>query len=500
MQGQTVKRVVVAGGGTAGWSVAAALARQLGPLLDITLVESDEIGTVGVGEATIPTFRSFHALLGIDEREFMRATQASFKLGISFENWDRLGDRYIHPFGDVGKSTWMADFHHMWLLAKARGFGGELGDYCFEHQAAAAGRFAVAEKSRINYAYHLDAGLYARFLREKFEPVGVRRIEGRIARVEQDGESGHVTALVMEDGSRVNGDLFVDCTGFRGLLIEQTLGAGYENWRHWLQTDSALAVQTGSAGDIPPYTRAIARSAGWQWRIPLQSRVGNGLVFCSAHQDESAAREELMGNLEGEPLTEPRLIRYVTGRRRKVWKKNVVAIGLSSGFLEPLESTSIHLIQIGAMRLIQLFPFGGDFETLAARYNAQLRYEIERIRDFIILHYTLTRRDDTPFWRGCRDMDIPESLAERIALFRDSGIVYQAPDELFRTASWLFVMVGQGVEPRGYHHMGALLGDERVQRALDSLSGNIARAVAGMPRHREFLESYCPPARAPDAR
>ena len=298
MQDQSVKRVVIAGGGTAGWTVASALAQQLGPLLDITLVESDQIGTVGVGEATIPTFRSFHALLGIDEREFMRATEASFKLGISFENWGELGDSYIHPFGDVGKSSWMADFHHMWLMAKARGFAGDLGDYCFEHQAATAGKFAVSESSKINYAYHLDAGLYAGFLRRKFEPKGVKRIEGMIASVEQDGESGYVTALVLENGDRVCGDLFVDCTGFRGLLIEQTLKAGYEDWRHWLQTDRALAVQTKSTGSVPPYTRSIARSAGWQWRIPLQHRVGNGLVFCSAHQSEAEAHDELMANPE----------------------------------------------------------------------------------------------------------------------------------------------------------------------------------------------------------
>ncbi|MEJ2299522.1 MAG: tryptophan 7-halogenase [Woeseiaceae bacterium] len=495
MQNPTVKRVVIAGGGTAGWTVASLLAQQLGPLLDITLVESDEIGTVGVGEATIPTFRSFHALLGVDERAFMRATQASFKLGISFENWGQLGDRYIHPFGDVGKSTWMADFHHMWLMGKERGFAGELGEYCFEHQAAAAGKFAVSDSSKINYAYHLDAGLYAGFLRGLFEPKGVKRIEGRIAHVDQDGESGYVTALVLENGERVAGDLFVDCTGFRGLLIEQTLNAGYEDWRHWLQTDSALAVQTESTGTIPPYTRAIARSAGWQWRIPLQSRVGNGLVFCSAHQEEDAAREELLGNLEGEPLTEPRLIRYVTGRRREAWKKNVVAIGLSGGFLEPLESTSIHLIQIGATRLVQLFPFGGNFEALAARYNERTRYDFEHVRDFIILHYTLTRRDDTSFWRSCRDMDIPDSLAERIELFRDSGSIYPAAEELFKVASWLFVMVGQGVMPKHHHYMGALLGDQRLQRALDALRSNIGQAVTAMPMHEDFLRRYCPPAK-----
>lgn len=491
MQSQSIKRVVIAGGGTAGWTAAAALAQQLGPLLDITLVESDEIGTVGVGEATIPTIRTFHALLGIDEREFMRATQASFKLGIAFENWARPGDRYIHAFGDIGKSTWMGDFHNMWLMAKAGGFGGELGDYCFELQAAEAGKFALSETSQINYAYHFDAGLYAAFLRQKFEPRGVKRIEGKIVRVEQDGQSGRVTALVMESGAQVEGDLFIDCTGFRGLLIEQTLEAGYEDWRHWLPTDSALAVQTGSTDRIPPYTRAIARSAGWQWRIPLQSRVGNGLVYCSAHQSEEEARAELLANLDRPPLTEPRLIRYVTGRRRKVWDKNVVALGLASGFLEPLESTSIHLIQIGVMRLIQLFPFGGNFEALAPRYNAQLSNEFERIRDFIVLHYKLTEREDTPFWHACRDMEIPGTLADRIALFRDGGYAYQAPDDLFRVASWLFVMIGQGMTPRNYHHMGALLGEQRLRRALESLKTSISRAVAKMPRHKDFLERYC---------
>ena len=496
MKKQTVKRVVIAGGGTAGWTVAAALAQQLGPLLEITLVESEEIGTVGVGEATIPTFRSFHALLGVDEREFMQATNATFKLGISFENWGQLGDRYIHPFGDIGKSTWMADFHHMWLMGRARGFAGEAGDYCFEHQAAASGRFATGKNAKINYAYHLDAGLYAAFLRRRYEPKGVRRIEGRIQRVEQDGESGFVTALVMEDGARVEGDLFVDCTGFRGLLIEQTLGAGYEDWRNWLQTDSALAVQTESTGDIPPYTRAIARSAGWQWRIPLQNRVGNGLVFCSAQQQEESAREELQANLEGETLTEPRLIRYVTGRRKRAWVKNVVAVGLSSGFLEPLESTSIHLIQIGATRLIQLFPFEGNFEALSARYNDRSRYDFEHVRDFIILHYKLTRRDDTPFWRSCRDLDIPDSLAERIELFRDSGNIHPAAEELFKVASWLFVMVGQGLVPEHHHYMGALLGDQRLEQALGSLKGNIGQAVSNMPYHRDFLRQYCGPVTA----
>ena len=489
-----MKRVVIAGGGTAGWTAAAALAQQLGPLLEITLVESDEIGTVGVGEATIPTIRTFHALLGLDEREFMRETQATFKLGIGFDNWGRLGHRYIHAFGDIGKPTWMADFHNMWLMAKTRGFGGELGDYCYEHQAAVAGRFATSDTANINYAYHLDAGLYARFLRKKFEPKGVMRIEGKIERVEQDGESGYVTALVLENGTRIEGDLFVDCTGFRGLLIEQTLGAGFEDWRHWLPTDSALAVQTESTDQLLPYTRSIARTSGWQWRIPLQHRVGNGLVFCSRYQSEDEARSELLANLESRPLFEPRLIRYVTGRRRKAWDKNVVALGLASGFLEPLESTSIHLIQIGVMRLMQLFPFEGNFEALATRYNEQSHLEFEGIRDFLVLHYKVHERDDSAFWRDCGAMEIPETLAARIELFLESGFAFRDQHDLFVVASWLFVMVGQGLKPRHHHYMGAMLGDERLRAALESLSSKIQGAVAKLPRHEDFLKQYCPAA------
>lgn len=488
---QTVKKVVIAGGGTAGWIAAAGLASQLGPLLDITLVESDDIGTVGVGEATIPTIRSFHQLIGLDERAFMRATKASFKLGISFENWARQGDRYIHPFGEVGKATWMGEFHNMWLHAKAAGFSGELGEYCFEHQAADAEKFAITENPSINYAYHLDAGLYARFLREIFEPKGVKRVEGKIARVEQHAETGFIEALVMESGDRVEGDLFVDCTGFRGLLIEQTLKAGYEDWSHWLATDSALAVQTQSDGEVPPYTRSIARQAGWQWRIPLQHRVGNGLVYCSEYLSEDEARSEFAANLEGEPLFEPRLIRYRTGRRRKTWDKNVVSLGLSSGFLEPLESTSIHLIMIGITRLIQLFPFGGEFAVLGQRFNEISQSELEHIRDFIILHYKLTERDDAPFWRRCRDMDIPDTLARRIELFRANAYAYQAPDDLFRVASWQLVMLGQRLEPQGHHHMGALLGQERLQKALATLKASINEAVGKMPTHRDFLDRYC---------
>ena len=491
MKDAAIRKVVITGGGTAGWVTAAALAQQFGQMLELTLVESEEIGTVGVGEATFPSIQAFHRLLELDEREFMRASKASFKLGISFENWGGLGDRYMHAFGTIGRSTWMGDFQHFWLAAREDGFGGELGDYCFERKAAEQGKFAFSEKLQINYAYHFDAGLYAAFLRARSEKQGVKRIEGKIARVEQDGESGNVTALVLESGETVPGDLFVDCTGFRGLLIEQTLKAGFEDYSHWLRTDRAFAVQTLLGEHMPPYTRAIARQAGWQWRIPLQHRVGNGLVYCSDYLSEDEARATLLANLDGDPLFEPRLLKFKAGRRMKAWHKNVVSIGLSSGFIEPLESTSIHLIQIGVTRLMQLFPFSGITQALINRYNDQSRIEYERIRDFIILHYKLTERDDTAFWRDCANLSIPDTLAERIELFRESALAYQATDEMFRVESWMQVMIGQRLRPRGYHHMGRMLGPERLKRALDTLAGSIAGAVEKMPTHREFLTAYC---------
>jgi len=491
LDAQIVKRVVIAGGGTAGWIAAAALVKQLGRLLDITLIESDEIGTIGVGESTIPTVRAFHSLLGIDEREFMRATQSSFKLGIAFENWSAIGDRYFHSFGVIGKSTWMADFHHFWLQARAEGFAGSLGDYCFELQAAEANKFATGENAQISYAYHLDATAYARFLRGMSEPDGVKRVEGKITKVEQDPESGFIQALVLDSGQRIEGDLFIDCTGFRGLLIEQTLETGYDDWSQWLPTNSAYAVQTTSTGPAVPYTKAIAHEAGWRWRIPLQHRVGNGLVFCSDFMSDDDARALLLREVEGEPLFDPRLIRYKTGSRRKVWNKNCLALGLASGFVEPLESTSIHLIMIAVTRLMQSFPFNGFDEPMIERFNALSRTELEGVRDFIILHYHLTQRNDSAFWQRCHDMEIPESLAKRMALFRDNAQAYQAPDELFRIDSWVQVMLGQKLLPRGYHQVARMMPPGQLRRTLADLKGNIAGTVAKMPSHQEFLDHYC---------
>lgn len=492
MEAQKTRKVVIAGGGTSGWCAAAALAQQLGPLLDITLIESDEIGTVGVGEATFPTIRAFHRILDLEEREFLRVTRGSIKLAISFENWACRGDRYIHSFGVIGKSTWLGEFHHFWLAARAAGFGGSLGDYCFELQAAKGHRFFTSENSNINYAYHFDAALYARHLRTRSEARGVRRVEGKIAEVRQNPETGFIEALVMESGELVEGDFFVDCTGFRGLLIEQTLRAGYEDWSQWLRNDSALALQTDCPlVDIPPYTRAIAHDAGWQWKIPLQHRQGTGYVYSTAYSSDEEARKVLMANLEGDIRVELRLLKFRTGRRRSAWVRNCVAVGLAGGFVEPLESTSIHLIHSGVTRLLRLFPFSGCKESLARQYNEQSQVEYERIRDFIILHYKATERDDTPYWRDCRDMAVPDTLAHRLELFRETGHVLPDPDDVFRTDSWLQVMLGQRLEPKGYHHLPHMLSDERLRVMLETLRGNIAAAVAKMPTHTEFLEQYC---------
>jgi tryptophan 7-halogenase len=488
---QKIKKVVIAGGGTAGWITAAALSKMLGEVLDITLVESDEIGTVGVGEASIPPMRVFHKLLRIDEQEFMRETEATFKLGISFENWGKEGESYIHSFGKTGKETWLAEFHHFWLRARERGFASEFGDYCYEHKAARENKFATNPDSAINYAYHLDATRYAKFLRRLSEAVGAKRVEGKITEVIQNHSSGFIEALRLDSGEVIHGDLFIDCTGFRGLLIEQTLHTGYEDWTHWLPCDSALAVQTETAKPAVPYTRSIARKYGWQWQIPLQHRVGNGLVFCSGYMSNDDAREELLAHLDGDTLTEPRLIKYRTGRRRKVWNKNCVAIGLSSGFIEPLESTSIHLIMMGVTRLMQLFPFAGIDQSLMEKYNKNSSEEVEKIRDFIVLHYHQTQRDDTPFWRYCKTMDIPSTLADRMALFKENAHAYQADGELFRVDSWTQVMMGQGLMPENYHQITRSMSDEKLQQFLQGLSSAIRDSVEKLPLHNDFVMQYC---------
>ncbi len=491
LEKRPIRRVVIAGGGTAGWMMAACIGKSLGKRLDIKLVESDEIGTVGVGEATIPTLINFHHLLEVNEQEFMAATNATFKLGISFENWRDLKQDYIHSFGLTGTDHWTAGFQHFWHKGRERGLAGDYGDYCLEHRAAQENRFAHLPKQAMNYAYHLDAGAYARFLRRFSERFGVQRIEAKIVEVAKDEASGDIRAIRLDSGTELEGDLFIDCTGFRALLIGQAMGVEYEDWSHWLFNDSAAALQTASHGEAVPYTRSIARESGWQWRIPLQHRVGNGHVFSSRFIDDEAAIDTLQRNVQGEPLMQPRVIRFKPGQRRQVWAGNCVAIGLASGFLEPIESTSIHLIQRGIVRLMQMFPAHGICQRDIDEYNRQAAHEIAHIRDFIVLHYKVTNRRDTPYWRACAGMDVPASLRHRIDLFRETGRVFRAPNELFAENSWIQVMLGQGIMPEQHHQTADLMGDAELKDFLDSISGAIDRTVAQLPPHEAYVRQYC---------
>ncbi len=484
-------KIVIAGGGTAGWIAAAALSHQMGEILDITLVESQEIGTIGVGEATIPPMRTFHRLLGINEQEFMRATNATFKLGIQFENWKQIGEKYFHSFGVTGRQTLITDFIHFWLRGRELGMADEFGHYCLEYKAALENRFSINDQAKINYAFHLDAGRYASFLRARAEARGVKRAEGKIAEVIQNPESGFIDSIRMDSGQTIPGDLFLDCTGMRGLLIEQTLHTGFEEWGHWLPCDSAIAVQTESTAPAVPYTKSIAHHAGWRWQIPLQHRVGNGLVFSGQHLSKDEALNMLLSNLDGKVLTEPNLIKFKTGRRKKSWNKNCIAMGLASGFLEPLESTSIHMIMTAVTRLLQLFPHGEIKQSIIDEYNIQAESEFIRIRDFIILHYKATERDDSPFWRYCKDMEIPHDLMHRITLFKDFGKSYQVEGELFRLDSWTQVMLGQGLVPSSYHPIVELMSERELQHFLNSVAAEVNKNMATLSTHQAFIKQYC---------
>ena len=491
MEHQKIKHVVIAGGGTAGWMAAAAVAKLLGKTVKVSLVESEEIGTVGVGEATIPTLLTLHELLKIKEQDFISAVGGTFKLGISFENWHDVGKDYIHSFGYTGKDCWAAGFQHFWLKGKELGISKDFGEYCNEWAAAKQNRFAVLPNQNLNYAYHFDSSRYAAFLRKIAEEHGAVRIEGKIEAVQQHEQTGFITGLRLESGQQVDGDFFVDCTGFRGLLIEQTLHAGYDDWQHWLPCDSALAVQTENVQPPIPYTRSIAHEAGWQWRIPLQHRTGNGLVYCSKFWSRDEAEAKLRGNLEGELVTDPRPIKFQTGTRRRHWVKNCVAVGLSSGLMEPLESTSIHLIQRSIVRFMQMFPSDGVRQPDIEEFNNQMKFEIENIRDFIILHYHVTNRTDTPFWRHCRTMEIPESLQHRIDLFKETGRVFKVPTELFGENSWTQVMLGQGLSPEQYHPIVNMMDEQELRDFLGGIHGSVERLVSQLPEHQRFIDHYC---------
>ncbi|MEJ5999346.1 tryptophan halogenase family protein [Paucibacter soli] len=493
-----LRNIVIVGGGTAGWMTAAAFAKALGRAYSIRLIESDEIGIIGVGEASIPNLTEFNRALGIDEDEFLRATRGSFKLGIEFVNWGALGDRYIHGFGKVGQMADTVPFHHFWLRMAAQGKAAPLGEYSINTVAPRQAKFMRARHdmagsplAEIAHAYHFDAGLYARFLRGFAEQRGVQRLEGKVTRVEQRASDGGIAAVVMESGERVAGDFFIDCSGMRALLIEQTLHAGYEDWSHWLPCDRAIAVPCESVSPLLPMTRSTAHAAGWQWRIPLQHRIGNGHVYSSRFMDKEEAEAILLRNLDGAATAAPRHLAFRTGRAKTFWVRNCVAVGLASGFLEPLESTSIHLIHMAVARILDYFPRTGFDAADIAEYNAITRVEYERIRDFLILHYKLTQRDDSEFWNYCRNMPIPEGLLRKLELFASNGRVYRDGVELFTEVSWLQVMLGQRLHPRGYHPFADLLPEAEVQAYLDKVQRVVGNCAQAMPTHADFIAKHC---------
>ena len=491
-----IRSILIAGGGTAGWMAAAALSTAFRPdQCRIVLVESDEIGTIGVGEATIPPIQLFNKILGVDEHEFVRATQGTFKLGIEFVDWLCPGERYFHPFGRYGDDFGLTPFHQQWLRARTLGSTTPLDAYSLTHQAAYRGRFEIATPqsppvfSTFSYAYHFDASLYARYLRARAEARGVVRVEGRIAEVVLRPEDGFVDRLTLADGRSLEADLFIDCTGFRGLITE-ALDTGYEAWTHWLPCDRAIAVPCARVEDPTPFTRSTARKAGWQWRIPLQHRTGNGLVYCSGAISDDEARAILVANLDGAPEADPRPLRFTTGRRRRAWNRNCIALGLASGFLEPLESTSIHLIQTGISKLLSWFPDRNFDPLLAAEYNRLVDAEMESIRDFLVLHYQANQRDE-PFWRQCAAMPIPDTLAAKMEMFRANGRLIERQYELFHPPSWLAVLMGQGVWPAAHDPLADTVPPNELAAILGGMRQVIAQTADRMPTHQQYIDRFC---------
>ncbi|GAA4035732.1 tryptophan halogenase family protein [Parerythrobacter jejuensis] len=494
-----IRNIVIVGGGTAGWMAAAALSRlKQSGLVEVTLVESEAIGTVGVGEATIPPFVEFNQILDIDERQMLSEIQGTFKLGIQFVNWGNQGDSYFHPFGNYGYEIEGMHFHQVWHKYRQSGDPRPLHAYSPETMAASHRKFMRTDGMQrddlppINYAYHLDAGRYAKFLRTYAEKRGVVRKEGKVTDVRQDPESGYVTSIAIDDGTELSGDFFVDCSGFRGLLIEQALETGYEEWTHWLPCNRAVAIPSARKGAPLPYTRATAHAAGWQWQVPLQHRNGNGHVYCDAYMEQDEATEILLANIDGEPMADPNHLRFVTGKRKKFWNKNVVAIGLSAGFMEPLESTSIHLINTAINKLVSLLSLDGITQAQEDAFNRLTMKEYVRIRDFLILHYKATERTDSEFWNYCRTMDVPDSLKEKIDLFRLNGQIFREEDELFTATSWVAVMLGQGIVPEGHNPMADTVAEPGTQKEMAEIEKSIQYLVKQMPSHEEFLRKYCP--------
>jgi tryptophan halogenase len=491
---EPIQTIVIVGGGSSGWMSAALLAKLTGQRYRIELVESEQIGTVGVGEATIPAIKLYNHLCGINEQEFIRATGATFKLGIEFANWGQQGDSYFHAFGALGRQWEWLSFYQYWLKLKQQGLALPFEHYCIASQMAQQHKFMPADPgkpkspvSEIAYAYHFDASLYARYLRSLSEKRGVIRHEGVIRHVDRDAVSGHIRHLLLEDGRQVAGDLFIDCSGLRALLIGQTMGVGYDDWSHWLPNDSAWAVPSATLNPLPPYTRATAHEFGWQWRIPLQHRTGNGLVFSSAYASDDVAQQRLLQTLEQPASADPRLIRFTTGKRKQMWVGNCVAIGLSSGFLEPLESTSLHLVQTAITRLVNLFPDRSFAKANTEHYNLLAAQEMEQIRDFIIAHYKVTERDDSEYWRYLKQMTVPDSLQQKLDIFQSYGRVHRVADELFREDSWVQVLLGQRLMPERYDPMVDNKTLAQITDFAASTAHVISACVEKMPTHTDFI-------------
>lgn len=494
-----IRRILIAGGGSSGWMTAALLARLFQGLYEVVLVESEDIGTIGVGEATIPAIKKYNELLGLDENEFMARTQASFKLGIQFVDWWKRGSSYIHGFGVIGQDWEWLRCHHYWLKAHQQGRAQDFAAYSINTAAALANKFVRAQAdmgdsplSHIAHAFHFDAGLFARFLSAYAQERGVRRREGKIVDVTLRGEDGFIESVTMDDGEVIAADLYVDCSGFRGLLIEGALETGFEDWSHWLPCDRALAVPCERSENFTPYTRSTAHGAGWQWRIPLQHRTGNGHVYSSQFMDDDEAERILLANLDGEQRADPLKIHFKAGKRRKLWNKNCVAIGLAGGFLEPLESTSLHLVQAGIIRLVRLLPDLGFDPATIAEFNRQTDFEFERIRDFIILHYKATERADTSFWDYCRTMEVPDTLQRKIDLWMANGRIFREDEELFAEESWIQVFLGQGLVPRGYDPLVDIKSDAQIAQYLGNIAAVIGKCVTVMPSHADYVAKMCP--------
>ncbi|MGB5778722.1 MAG: tryptophan halogenase family protein [Allopontixanthobacter sediminis] len=495
------KRIIIVGGGTAGWMAAAALARFTDRA--ITLVESEAIGTVGVGEATIPQLRLFNAGLGIDEAEFLRETRGSFKLGIEFAGWSGDGSRYMHAFGSVGQGAGLLPFHQYWLRAHASGIAGELGRYSLNETAARAGKMQIwrpspgAQTPDMPWAYHFDAGLYAAYLRRYCEARGVTRVEGTVSRAEKSPDGGTLTAIVLGDGTSISGDFFIDCSGFRALLIGGALGSELEDWSQWLPCNRAVAVPCAGTGEFTPYTRSTATRAGWRWRIPLQHRIGNGHIYCSSFMSDDEAAANLLDNLDGAAPDDPRVLQFTTGMRRTQWSGNCLALGLAAGFMEPLESTSIHLVQSAIARFLNMLPGSVPQPALIDEFNRQASFEWTSIRDFLILHYHANGRVGEPFWDACRTAEVPETLQRKIDQFRAAGFVHREHEELFTDAGWVQVMIGQGIWPDRWHPIADTVPESDLAAMMTVLEQRHVQTAAKMSGHAPFLRAYCAPAVSP---